>query len=237
MENESNIFNPIKRDRAFETVSNKIKELIFSGSLKPGEKLPPEAQLAEQFNVGRQTVREAMRLLEISGFISVKKGGNGGPIIEDTLLNTIGRQFLDAFRMKKISLNEITIARLEIEKVVLGYVIDNADDSDIKKLQDNVLRAKAKIENRKLATEENTQFHSLLAEASKNHVFVIAVDSIMALLRDHLRLGPDIETSADVVAYHETILNAIINKNRSEALRTLENHLFEVKSRLTILEQ
>jgi len=233
MNADKSLFSPIKNRRAFEEVSLKIKTLIFDGILKPGDKLPSETDLARQFNVGRQTIREALRILELSGFITVHKGGSGGPIIKDTILNTISALFLDAFRMKKISLEELTVARLEIERVVLNYVMDSIDDSDIRSLQESVNRAKKKIENNIIATEENLQFHKLLAKASKNHVFVLIVETIMAAVADFLsRIGPDVETSGNVVEYHEQILKAIVEKKREKALNLLEKHLLEVRRRL-----
>ena len=233
MNDQKILFDPVKSTRAFEKVSSRIKELIFDGVLKTGEKLPSEVQLAQQFGVGRQTVREALRLLEISGFITINRGGKGGPLIKDTIVNAITDMFLDAFRMKRISLKEITVARLEIERSVLNYVIDNADELDIKNLQENVLKARKKVENNIVATEENVQFHNLLAKASKNHVFFIAVGSIMALVLDLLsRLGPDVETSTNVVECHEGILRAILEGKREEAIHSLERHLLEVRTRL-----
>jgi len=56
------LFTPVENKRTFEEVSSKIKALVFEGVLKPGDKLPSEAQLAKQFKVGRQTVREALRI-------------------------------------------------------------------------------------------------------------------------------------------------------------------------------
>ena len=86
MPNKKPLFVPIQSLRTFEEVSSRIKELIFNGTLKPGDKLPPETQLAQEFNVGRQTIREALRLLELSGFIKIQKGGGGGSFIADTIL-------------------------------------------------------------------------------------------------------------------------------------------------------
>ncbi|TET90161.1 MAG: FadR family transcriptional regulator [Desulfobacteraceae bacterium] len=233
MNNQKAIFAPIKRTRTFEDVSDKIKQLIFDDVLKPGEKLPSEAQLAQQFGVGRQTVREALRLLEISGFITIHRGGSGGPIIKDTILNRISDLFLDAFRIKKVTLAELTVARLEIEKVVLNHVIDNVEESDIRSLQKNVAEARKKIDNNIVATEENIQFHILLAQASRNHVFFIVVESIMAIVGDFLsRIGPDVETSDNVVSYHEDIVKAIAEKKRTKAINLLEQHLLEVRNRL-----
>lgn len=229
------LFKPIKTKRTFEEISTKIKELIFKGVLEPGDRLPSEIELARQFNVGRQSIREALRVLELSGFITIQKGGNGGPIISDTISDAISKSFLDAIQMKSITLGELTVARLEIEKVVLSHAINNADDSDIKRLQENVLKAKRKIESKTQAFSENVEFHRLLAKASKNHLFVIVVQSIMTIVADFLsRLEPDLEKSKQVVEDHENILNEIIRGKSDGAIRSLEKHLLEVKSRLQV---
>jgi GntR family transcriptional repressor for pyruvate dehydrogenase complex len=233
MNESKDIFEPFKAKRTFEEVSQLIKDQIFKGVFKPGDKLPPEAQLAKQLNLGRQTIREALRLLELSGFITVQKGGGGGPVIKDTILQRIGDLFLDAFRMKKISMEELTEVRSDIERIVLGYVIDRADESDIKRLKKNVREARKKIDRKVPATQENFQFHRLLAEASKNHLFVIVMESIMAAHSEILsRSGSGLETSANVVAYHEDILRTVVEKDRNMALQLLEKHIKEVGRRL-----
>ena len=104
MGHKMELFEPIRKRRAFEQVADKIKELIFSGALKSGDKLPPEVELAQKYNVGRQTIREALRFLEISGFITTQKGGAGGAYIEDSVLQAIGNSFVDATKMKKVTI-------------------------------------------------------------------------------------------------------------------------------------
>ncbi len=236
MPEKNHLFSPIHSRRAFEQVSAKIKELIFQGALKPGDKLPSEAHLASQFHVGRQTIREALRLLELSGFIIIHKGGAGGPIIADTVINKISDLFLDAFRMRNITMEDLTVARLEVEKVVMKYVFENAERSDIETLRENVNAARKKIENDLLATEENLQFHRLLAKASKNHVFVITLEAILALVGDFLsHIGPNVEISRNVVRYHKAILEAVEAKDRKRALQLLEQHILEVRDRLNRL--
>ena len=126
---EKPVFTPIKNNkRAFEKVSSRIKSLIFKGVLQPGDKLPSEGELAKQFNVGRQTVREALRILELSGFIKVQKGFGGGPVIKNTILANITDLFLDAFQVEKISIEEFTEARLMIEKAILNKAFDNIEE-------------------------------------------------------------------------------------------------------------
>jgi DNA-binding FadR family transcriptional regulator len=240
------VFTPVKGSRTFEEVSNQIKKLIFDGVFKPGDKLLPETELAQQFNVGRQSVREALRILELSGFITIQKGGGGGAVIKDTISNTISKLFLDAFQLEKITIEELTVARFEIEKIVLKYAIENAEEADIKSLQENVRNAHKKIEANINVIDENIQFHHLLAKASKNHLFVIVVEAVTTAVRHFLsELGPDAEfsdneqwyneniiQSKNTLAYHNEILNAVIEKKLDKAVDILENHLQEVKNRL-----
>jgi len=227
------LFKPIKVRRAFEEISAEIKRQIFKGILKPGDKLPSEVELARQFNVARQTVREALRILELSGFITIQKGPDGGPIISDTISSSISNSLLDAILLRSISLDELTTARLEIEKVVLNYAIENAVDEDIERLRDNVLRARKKVASNIVASTENVEFHRLLAKASKNLVFVIVVESIMTVVADFLsRLQPDLEKSWQVVEAHEEILEELIRRRKEVSIALLEKHLLEVKSRL-----
>ncbi len=244
--NPKTVFTPVKSPRTFEEVSNQIKKLIFDGVFKPGDKLPSEIEIAQQFNVGRQSIREALRILELSGFITIQKGGGGGAVIKDTISSTISELFLDAFQLEKITIEELTIARFEIEKIVLKYAIENADNSDIESLRKNIREAREKIKNNVLVVDENIRFHKLLARASKNHLFVIVVEAVTTAIRHFMSgLGPDSESSdsekwyaenmmnsKNTLAYHEDILNAVIEKKLDLAIDILENHLLEVKGRL-----
>ncbi|NWG75522.1 MAG: FadR family transcriptional regulator [Rubrivivax sp.] len=233
MESSKIIFTPIKSKRSFEEVFEKIRQSILNGTLKSGDKLPSEAQLAHQFNVGRQTIREALRLLELSGFISIQRGANGGPTVENTVLTKISDLLVDAIQLRKITIGELTVARIEIEKVILNYALDHFDDSDIKNFQDNIFKARKKIESKIHPFDQNSQFHILIAKATKNHLFVIVLESMMAILTDIFgRLKPDLRMAKHTLWYHEKILNAIKTTNRSEAITLLEEHLHEVEQRL-----
>jgi DNA-binding FadR family transcriptional regulator len=226
---QENLFAPIESKRTFEEISSKVKALIFDGTLKPGDRLPSELELAKQFGVGRQSVREALRLLELSGFVSIQKGYGGGPIVKDTISTRIRNLYLDAFRMEKITVAEFTSARLAIEKAILDEVINKADDSDIKHIRENLAKAEELVATQKLATDENFDFHALLARASKNKVFMILEKSINAIHRNlRGRSAADFKTTHNAVIVHQKILDAIIKKDRVKALKLLERHILDV---------
>jgi GntR family transcriptional repressor for pyruvate dehydrogenase complex len=225
---KQNLFNPVKPRRAFEEICDEIKRLIFKGILKPGDQLPSELDLASQFNVSRQTVREALRLLEITGFIRMQKGGPKGPLIVDTILNTISSSYLDAFQMKKITIDELVAARIEIEKMVLRAVLSGRENYDIQLLEKNVARAKSLLKKRINAFGENMQFHKMLAKASKNYVFVIMVESLLTVTADiRSRLGFGLELSEEAAQAHDEIVQAIKRGEYEEAIGLMERHLVE----------
>ena len=243
------LFDPIKTERTFEKVSTKIKGLIFDGVLAPGDRLPSETELAHQFDVGRQTIREALRILELSGFITIQKGGNGGPLIRTTILDTINSLFLDAFRLERITTEELTLARIGIEKVVLNHAINLADGHDILGLRENIQKARKKIDQNIMAIDENVEFHNLLARASRNHVFVMVVGSMMAVVRDHtsrltaslegtnkvLRHSESVIISRNALDIHEEIVKAMMEKDREKATALMDTHVREVGLRLESL--
>ena len=228
-------FKPYKSKRSFEEISNQIKELIFEGVLKPGDKLPPETEIAHQFNVSRQTIREAMRILEHCGFITIQQGVNGGPLIVDTIVNHLASLFIDIFHFKKVSPNELTEARFDIEKVMLRHVIERADDSDLEALKKNVMQAKEKIKTNTSPFVENIAFHKLLAEASKNYIYVIVIESIMAVVSDFRSEVEKVNfhRSRKITKYHEDILETIIERNLEGSVGLFEKLLEEVRAVLT----
>ncbi len=223
------MFVPVRSKRTFEDVSSQIKKLILNGVLQPGDKLPPEGELGEQLNVGRQTVREALRILELSGLISVQKGFGGGSVVSDNILTKTSGLLLDAFQMQKISINEFTTARLLIEKGILSEAIDHATEEDIRDLRRNVEESKDLIVKGTLVTDLNFEFHSLLARASKNTVYILFERTINAILLDlRRRSAKNFLIDKNAVQAHEQILDALVRKDRERAISLLEKHILVI---------
>jgi DNA-binding FadR family transcriptional regulator len=235
---DKSLFEPLESKRSFEEVSSKIKALIFSGHLKPGDRLPSENELAKQYKVGRQTIREAFRILELSGFLTVQKGYGGGPVIQDNIMEKISDMILDAVRLDKLSVQEFTAARIAIEKAILNEAFDKIDEVDIKKLQENVSTAEDKIKKNESATVENFNFHTLLARASKNNIYIImegAINAIHRFLRRRYAFPYD-KTKAGATV-HGKILDAIIKRDRDKALDLLEKDLITVSGSLVPISE
>ena len=97
-------FKPIKQFRVSEQVLSQLKESILLGKFKSGEKLPSERELTEEFQVSRGVVREAIRALEITGFVVLRQGPTGGAFVTDLSFDHVGNAFLDLFLANKVSI-------------------------------------------------------------------------------------------------------------------------------------
>ncbi len=233
MDDRAVYFNPIKNKRTFEEISTEIKRLIIAGVFKPGDRLPAEAEIARQFGVGRQTVREALRLLELSGFLVVHSGGGGGSVVTNTILDTLSKSFLDAVLMGNIGVAELTLARTQIEKLVVSYAVVHATEEDFEALGANIRAGMEKIDRGIWAFEENVDFHVLLAKASHNGVFVIVVESVMTIVADFLRRIPQpVAVSKKVLQQHANILAALKDRDNDLVLTLLAKDLGFVDDRL-----
>jgi GntR family transcriptional regulator, transcriptional repressor for pyruvate dehydrogenase complex len=222
-------FAPLKPRRAFEEISTEIKRMIFSGTLKPGEGLPSETQLAGQFGVSRHTVREALRRLELSGFIVVQKGASGGPVVVDTILTSISDLFLDAFQLKRMTTTDLTRARLDIERMVLKNVFEQNDKKAIAIIRGALEETRRKLDLGIRVFEDNMEFHKLLAGATGNYVYVILVESLMTVVAHFhsiLRIGR--RTIRSGYEFHQRILDAIENDDQATAQAELEKDILEV---------
>lgn len=224
------VIGPVRNKRTFEEVSDKLKELIFNGTLTPGQPLPSEHALAQLFQVGRQSIREALRVLEISGFITVKAGTKGGAVIEGTMLSKMADMFLDTFKLHRVSLQDCMSARRAIEVSILDFVLRNADEADIDRLRENIRSARIHFSNNESTYEDNIDFHRLLAKASKNYTFCIVMESILVVyaeFRGKTARSKTLikENTRKIIDAHEALVEAIAAKKNDLAVEVLQRDL------------
>ena len=127
-------FKPIKQPRISEEVFNQLKEAILSNDFRAGDRLPSERDLAEQFQVSRVAIREAIRALENNGFVSIRQGAAGGAFVTDLTFEQLASACLDLFLANKISIHELHQVRMLIEPEVARLATLNANPEFAKRL-------------------------------------------------------------------------------------------------------
>ncbi|OSZ74744.1 FadR/GntR family transcriptional regulator [Hydrogenophaga sp. IBVHS1] len=186
-------FAPITPQRAFEEIANQIRELVASGKLKPGDRLPAERELSAKFNVSRNTLREALRALELSGMIELRKGATGGAFVLPGSSGVIVNGLRDLYHLGAITPQHLTEARTWISGIVVRVACERLTEEDLQKLEANVAAAAQaqKAGNFEERAELHRQFHILLAEATHNPIIMIAVEGMSELMRQFIKaIGP-----------------------------------------------
>lgn len=179
------VFRPVATRRAFEEIATQIRAQLAERALRAGDRLPAERQLAEQFRVSRNTLREALRSLEIAGLLQLKKGAAGGAFIREGGGEAAIAGFADLFRMGAIRPEHLTEARILIGREVARLACARRSRADLEALQANVTAAEASTAAGDFAQRAvlNYEFHRLLARATRNPVLIVLTDALTEMTR------------------------------------------------------
>lgn len=228
------MFDSIRPSKAPLQIISQIRKQIFEGKLLPGDKLPPEGKLMGQFNVSKQTLREALRALEFIGLIEINKGMTGGSrIVEMDNQIAIGLM-VNFLYFKKLSIHHLTDMRKIIESYAAGVAAESMDDSEKDKLKDLIELSKTEHNSNALSPRiysSDLDFHCEIAESTKNPLLILIVDLIESVMVDEKTgIIPDKEMNASIVNGHEQIYQAIVERNSERATMEMRNHINEVEA-------
>jgi GntR family transcriptional regulator, transcriptional repressor for pyruvate dehydrogenase complex len=228
------LFYPVQNRRSFEQVSERIKEAIVTGQLKPGDRLPPETELAARLEVSRQTIREALRTLEHAGLVETpRRGAGGGTVVRNAIPETITELFVDAMRMDSISVDELTEARATIEFMLIRFAVERADDEDLERLTENTKESRRLIAAGMEASKNDLDFHRLLAQCSNNRIVELVTDALLCVILSILSQNPPtLEMSIKSVERHEALLDALKRRDAEAAMAEMLQHLETVDAEI-----
>ena len=174
--NEKTAFAPAKTKRACEVIYDQIYNKIVQGELEPGDRLPPERVLAEQFQRSRPSVREALRMLQQNGLIRIDIGSAGGSIVQGFSVSGLEKNLKDMIDSGVFSLQELKDYRIVNDMGCARLAAQNRTAEDIAALEKNIVRYGASVADIEALHVIDEEFHSILAAASHN-VMVVAVNS------------------------------------------------------------
>jgi GntR family transcriptional repressor for pyruvate dehydrogenase complex len=215
--------------KAYEQVADQLLSMINSGELKPGDRLPSEAELAADFGVSRTTVREALRILATRNLIQTRKGMAGGHFIVEPTVGSIS-EFLVANYGLLTAANTVTLehllqAREMIEGPAAAIAARNRDDDDLARLRTALsddIDAISDVE----ALAKFRNFHLYLLEATKNHLLVVAAVPIFTVLQSTVvRRRPTKQVIAELERDHQNIYAAVEARDAEAAHRLMDEHL------------
>jgi GntR family transcriptional regulator, transcriptional repressor for pyruvate dehydrogenase complex len=221
------LFKALPSKRAFDEIADQIKDLIYSKTLKPGDKLPPERTLATQFGTGRMAVREALRILEQSGLIAVKQGSEGGAFVKEADTTMASEIISGLIRRSSLSMEDVMEVRIKFEMAVLEAAIGRITEDEMEMLQKRINDAEIMIREDKksikplnpfLLGETYADFHLILARATKNPVYEIIMDCLMRVSHGVItqQMIPS-DRFKDHLEFHKNLYNALKYKDATIA--------------------
>jgi len=229
-------FRPIHTRRAFEEICERIREQLALGQLKPGDKLPPERDLAQQLGVSRNVLREALRSLEMAGVLRLLKGVKGGAFIREGDTSRMNVVMRDMLSLGTISVRELSEARIDVLDLVVRLACTHARQVDFEALEANIERTElATREGRLLDRVEcSREFYKLLAASTGNKVIAMIMDSVTEI---HMRFVYAKVVSSGVAMprlaeKRRQFLLALRARNASTAARLMRFHLESVQRML-----
>lgn len=217
----------IDRRKLFEQVAAHIERQILSGELKPGDRLPPERDLREQFGVGRPAIREALITLQRTGLIEI---GNGAPArvamptahgvvaglmpaVQQLLSNAEGQQQLQG-------------VRLFMEVGLVRHAAMHAEREDLDRISEALARNRESIGDRDAFIRTDVEFHYAFAVTMRNPAFLALHDAMSTWLREQRRIAL-MEPGEDQAGYdaHEQIYAAVAAHEPDAAEEAMRRHL------------
>jgi len=223
------MYKVVRSSRLYEQIVQQVEESIQRGALKPGDKLPPERDLAEQFGVSRTAVREAVKALREKGMVEAYPGR--GTFVMELSSHPI-RLSLD--RMVKAGQGEgsryLTEVREMMEPEIAAMAAERADGEDLAALRECVAVMDGAKRDPDAFIEADLDFHLALAEAAANPIILSLIDSIVGLLREQ-RMGIfQVEGGPERGQYHhKRILEAVEHRDSGGAREAMKAHMRQVR--------
>lgn len=225
------MIEPVKRLNVGDHIVNQIKDLFLSGQLKAGDRLPSEREMMDKFEVGRTSLREALKGLESIGLIERSPKGT---FISSNFKNTYAESLVYQFYVSDAEWDEIYEARWMIEKEMAFLCATRATDEELGGIRMTVaLMEKAILEgDRENYVHSNVLFHERIANAAGNKVLLDIYHSISNLVVQSQKvLGMHQEQTLvksvmkDSLDYHQKILKALEERNAEQAQKSMEEHI------------
>lgn len=229
------LFTAVSLGRVSQAIVEQIRDLLREGRLRPGDRLPSERDLCQQFGVSRVTVREALRILESSGLITIKVGARGGSFVSTPTSDQIGAGLADLVSLSPLTALEVTEARLVFELGIVPLVCERATKEDIADLRRMTDEHSKRMKADEYTMEMSADFHTRVAACTHNSAIEMLVQSfhgplLMSLL-EAKTIAPLMGRTGS--KEHAEFVDAIARRDVDAATSIMRTHINRTARRVT----
>lgn len=228
--------------RIAQTVADELRRQIIDGELADGDLLPPQAVLVERFNVSLMALREALRILETEGLVSVRRGNRGGAMVHAPAKSSAAYMLALVLQSKDAQLSDLATALQEFEPICAGLCAqrDDRDENLVPQLEQLNTAMAENLGDGPTFTELGRQFHDLIVRGCGNHTVVAVVGSLEELWSGRERQWaarssatghyPTMRERQAVLKTHRAITDAIQSGNEKRAKEIAARHLCDTQT-------
>lgn len=231
-------FTPVKTKRLYEGIVEQIKQLITGGELKPGDKLLAERELAEKLQVSRVSVREAIRSLEMLGFVEIRPGD--GTFVRDTDTDDIIRPLAMFLAVERGSLLDMFEVRRIFETATASLAAERASAEEVERIGHLLeqMKESLNLQDSEKGEEFDTAFHYAVAEATHNSLLTKLFRTVseefakaVSIARRQLFLDST-DNAQKIIDQHMCVFEAIRSHRASAAAEAMLEHLTYAEAEL-----
>jgi len=220
------------KERLYQDIVEQIQRRIIQGDLKPGDRLPAERELAEDFEVSRTAVREAIKSLAEKDLIEIQVGR--GTFVKVPSPDRAAETINVLLQVARGSTQDLQVARQILEVPIARLAASNREKEHLDRLSSLIDTMESEIESPKTFVKADTDFHGELARATSNPVLHVLIHPIISLLRDEQTFAVDYQTAFETaLTSHREIYEHVESQNPEKASESMRSHLKQVNSMLT----
>jgi GntR family transcriptional regulator, transcriptional repressor for pyruvate dehydrogenase complex len=226
------MFKPLEKKRYSDQIAEAIQSQILEQQLKVGAGLPNELALAQEFKVSRSVIREALRIMEISGLVKIKKGPTGGIFVSNGYHKPVMTTLRNMVTSGEVNVDHLMDIRLLVEPHIAMQVAQNGASEDIQKIGELIDDSTKHLDDPLHIKKNNLLFHLLLARAAGNPVMAILMESVFEILIEISLDFMDLDVEKDFHEKHQNIYLKLKQRRPKAAARLITDDIDSLRNRL-----
>jgi GntR family transcriptional regulator, transcriptional repressor for pyruvate dehydrogenase complex len=218
--------SPARSPKVAEQLAHRIANNIIERKLPEGATLPVEREMLEEFRVGRTTLREALRLLETRGLLTIRAGPRGGPVVHRPAASDLGGALTLILGFERARLSDVYEARNALEPMVSELAAPRITPSELAELDDSIARTLANLDDHALFVDENRRFHSVIANAAGSPGLRVFLETLQSVADGATRGVEYGRRRRELVAQaHRTIVERLAAGDAPGAREAMRRHI------------
>ena len=213
--------------KASEGVARDIVDDIVVKALREGDSLPAESAMLQQYSVSRETLREALRLLEVQGLISIRRGPGGGPIVGALDPANLGRVSTLYYHLAGATYAELFDAWVVCEPIIAELAAGNPDRAEVRSAMAPYLDVHGpEDESLSKFVVRHSEFHTIVGTLARNKVLQLSLMATGQIVTHHVINHADPRDARNTIEHdHSAIAQAITSGHRAKSRRLMQEHI------------